>query len=164
MHDEMFGKPMFSQEELDEEKKEEEERKRKLEEKLRNGFFQHGISRRIVIENFTETNEIGKTSGKPWKKPTYWLRDVETGQTEVVDMQNAAFEFRNGFHDIKHELGTSLRLGVTVFEMMVEENGEKEFNGIKSPIWKFSFTLVSNEAGAAKAPEDKPVDTSGIPF
>lgn len=168
MSDDNFGKSMFTAEQLEQEKQEEEQRKREFEEKLRNGFFQHGVSRRVVIDNFTEEDAVGKDSGKAYKKPTYWLRDVETGQTELVDVRNHAFAFRNGMHDVKHELGTALKLGVTVLEVLTEADGEREFNGIKSPIWKFTVSLHSQD-GKAPAPKpvdplDAPIDPSSVPF
>ncbi len=149
MSDDNFGKSAFSDEELEADRKEKERRKAEHQAKLENGFFADGISRRVVIDNIIKEDAIGKTSGKPYVKHTYFLRDVETGQTEVCDMKNHMFAFRNALEPIKEELGSELRLGVTVLEMMTQKTGERTFGDFTYPEFEFSLTVYSNDAKAA---------------
>lgn len=163
MSDDNFGKPVWTQEELDAEKAREEEQRKAYEEKLANGFYQHGISRRIVLDNIEKEEKISQ-KGNKYVLHHYWLRDVETDQRELLVDRN--FAFTNAMKPVKDELGVNLRLGVTVLEMLCEKDGEREYNGVNYPIWKFTLSVFSNadvvrpEKEAAK--DD--VDVSSIPF
>ena len=169
---ELFGKSAFTPEELDTEAQEEAKRKREYEEKINNGFFQDGISRRIVLDNIIKEDAVGKTSGKPYTKHTYFLRDVETGQTEICDIRNHSFAFTDALKPVKKELGAELRLGVTVLELMAQKTGGRTFGDFTYPEFEFSLSVYSNDPKAAATmrqaepplPNETQIDTKDIPF
>lgn len=149
MSDENFGKSAFTAEELEAEMQEEAKRKAEHQAKLEKGFFADGISRRIVLDDIQKIPQIGKQSGKPWTEHIYSLRDAETGQVETCDVRNHSFAFTDAMKPIKQQLGTELRLGVTVLEMMTTKTGEREFNGFTYPEFSFELTVYSNDPKAA---------------
>jgi len=158
-----YGKAAFSEEELAAEAAADQKRKDEFAAKLENGFFQDGITRKVVFDNI-EKEQLTSKAGNPYVRHTYCIRDVETDQRELHVDRN--FQMTNAFQDIKREMGSKFLYGVTVMELIVKKTGEREFNGFTYPEWGFEFQLVGNE-GKPPAKDDVQtgdIDVSEIPF
>lgn len=167
MPNDTFGQSAFTQEELDNEAAEEAKRKAEQQAKLEAGFFVHGENRPVYLDNIVKEEKIAQ-SGKPYTARTYWLRDADTGQKELVDTKNHGFAFRNALEPVKKELGTSLRLGITKLNVFTEKTGEREYNGFQYPIYKFTITVLENDDKKAVPPpieaDPNEIKVEDIPF
>ena len=166
-----YGKPAFTQSELDAEAAEEAKRKQEFTDKLENGFFKHGESRPIFIDEIIKEEKVGKISGKPYTDHTYYVRDADTDTKEIVDIRNHGFAFTSALAPVKKELGVKFLLGVTKLNVFTEKTGDREYNGFTSPVFKFDITVLSNEVTeeGKKASEEamkdpNEVDVESIPF
>ena len=166
-----YGKPAFSQDELDAEAAEEAKRKQEFQDKLENGFFKDGENRPVFIDEILKEDKVGKISGKPYVDHAYYVRDADTETKEIVDMKNHGFAFTSALAPVKKELGTKFLLGVTKLNVFTKKTGEREYNGFVSPVFEFTITVLSNEAtedGARKAAEatmdEAGVYVASIPF
>jgi len=158
-----YGEPAFSSAEIEADLKREEEQRRELEHKLQHGFFQDGKTRNIVITDISKEEKISQKNN-PYTLHTYMLKDVDTNEEEqVVDRD---FAVTQALGPVKKQLGTDLRLGVTVLSIATVKSGEREWNGIHYPKYAHVIELVSNPIDklvAAKNGEEA-VAVGSIPF
>jgi hypothetical protein len=156
-----IGDPAFTSEELDAEFKREEEQRREYEAKLANGFFKDGGVRKVVIEHIAKEDKVSQ-KGNNYILHTYTLKDVETQEEEVLADRD--FAFTNALGPVKKQLGTDLRLGVTVLKVTTTKKGEREYNGVKYPQWTHEIEMVDNPIGATTKPGEDKTDVGSIPF
>lgn len=161
-----YGKSAFTAEELAAEEAAEQKRKEEFERKMNEGFFQDGITRKVVFDSIEKEEKVSKRTNNPYVLHTYLVRDTETGQAELHADRN--FAMTNAFAGIKKQLGVNFRYGLTVMEMTVTKTGEREFNGFTYPEWGFEFALVGDVGEKPKAPAvdplDEPVRSEDVPF
>lgn len=135
------GDPMFSPEELAADEAREEAAKQEYAKKLAQGFFKDGGVRNIVIENVEKEEKTSK-AGNQYTLHTFTLKDADTSEEETLVDRD--FQFVNALAPIKKQLGTDLRLGVTVLKLTTIKKGEREWNGVNYPVYAHSLELVSN--------------------
>lgn len=159
MTDENFGASLFSKEEIDQSLADGIRRKEEYAKKLEAGFFRDGLTRKITI-NGIDKEERTSQKGNKYVLHTYYLADLDSGETEkLVDFN---FAFTNAFEPVKTEHGTTLRAGVTSYRLVISKSGERENAGVSYPVWGFEISLLDNPA-APKAPAGEPFSTTPAP-
>lgn len=149
---------MFTAEELAEEKRQSDERKAKYEAELAQGFWQDGKVRNLTINGIDKEEKVSQ-KGNVYVLHTYYFTDVDTGEAEKLVDRN--FAFTNAFQPIKEEAGSTLKFEVTVFSVKCIKAGEREYNGVNYPVWKYE---IANLGNSEKAKPAAPAAAGDEPF
>jgi len=156
MTDENFGTPLFTKEEIDQSFADGIKRKEDYAKKLEAGFFRDGLVRKITINGIDKEERVSQ-KGNKYVLHTYYLADLDSGETEKLVDYN--FAFTNAFEPVKTQHGTTLRAGVTVYGLVISKSGEREYAGVNYPVWGFEVSLLDNPA-APKTSEGEPFSTA----
>lgn len=136
-----IGDSAFSAEELAADLAREEAQRKEYEQKLTQGFFKDGNTRKVVITNISKEEKVSK-AGNAYVLHTYSFQDADDSTTE--DVIDRDFTITNALGPVKKELGVNLRLGLTVLRMTTVKKGDKPWNGVNYPIWSHTFEVESN--------------------
>lgn len=106
-------------------------------------FFQDGVARELVIDD--KVKKIG-TKGS---YPTFFLRDVKTGDTVngLVD-----FDFARSLSDLSDQI----ELGKTVLRVTPTKSGDRTYRGVTSDTFWFTVEIAGQDA--PPKPEQKVED------